>query len=93
MKIKKKLYWYTMEPRRKPKWLLEIEEILRNVELREGETTSESLETLAIVLRAKIANMERLRSWIHVTGVTGEHGLVALHVFRHDYPMLVIKFV
>ena len=87
------IYWYTMRPNQRPRWLKEVEAYLVHYQLQcPGPHPEDDLNALATSLSARIAEMaHKLRSKASVHRIKDDGETVAVHVYRNALPILVIK--
>lgn len=85
------LYWYTMRPNQKPRWLQEVATYLFHYKVHSTPGPGNELDVLAHSLSVLIANMKHLRSKVEVRPIKGENGTTAVHIYRNELPILIIK--
>ena len=87
------IYWYTMRPKQRPRWLKEIEAYLVHYQLQcHNPPPEEELDALANSLSTRIAEMaHNLRSKVSVRRIKEDGETVAVHIYRNALPILVIK--
>ena len=87
------IYWYTMRPNQRPRWLKEIEAYLVRYQLQcHNPPPKDELDALANSLTDRVANMaHQLRSKVSVHRIKEDGETVAVHIYRNALPILVIK--
>ena len=88
-----RIYWYTMRPNQRPRWLQEVEAYLIHYQLQShGPRPEDDLNALATSLSTRVAEMaHKLRSKVSVRRIKENGETVAVHIYRNALPILVIK--
>ena len=87
------IYWYTMRPNHRPRWLKEVEAYLVRYQLqRHNPPPEDELDALANSLTDRVANMaHQPRSKVSVHRIKEDGETVAVHIYRNALPILIIK--